>query len=193
MRSNREKTSTLNGKDLQQLPFDLTITYRPIKYIGFDIMEKEIKYITSGIKYEYLYYSWERDRQVNKYHAHIMIKTKQDNDTISKSIYNQIPWDKSNNTLRKGNRELIIKTEKKYTNTHTLQSETFMVDKKVDVDFIEMFGRQGRVYIEPVLEKKGACYYITKSTSYGMTSGFLKMGCDTLSKKIEFLLWNILY
>jgi hypothetical protein len=176
MKSNRLKTSTLNGKDLQQLPFDLTITYRPIKYIGFGIMEKEIKYITSGLKYDYLYYSWERDRQVNKYHAHLMIKTQQDKETISQSIYKKLQGDKIKNNIRKGQRELIIKTEKKYTNTDTLMSKTIMVDKKVDVDFIEMFGLHGKVYIEPVIEQRGACYYITKSTSHGFTSGFLKEG-----------------
>jgi hypothetical protein len=62
----RTKTSTLNGRDLQQLPFDLMITYRPVGYVKFDNMEKEVKYITSGIEYDYLYYTWERDRQTNQ-------------------------------------------------------------------------------------------------------------------------------
>ena len=98
----RTKTSTLNGRDLQQLLFDLMITYRPTRYIKFDSMEKEIRYITTGIVYNYLYYSWERDRQTNKYHTHILIKTTQDKEKMNQCIYKQLQGDKNTNNIRTG-------------------------------------------------------------------------------------------
>ena len=110
----RTKTSILNGRDLQQLPFDLMITYRPTRYVKFDSMEKEVKYITSGIEYDYLYYSWERDRQTNKYHTHILIKTTQDKEQMNQSIYKRLQGDKNTNNIRTGVREGTVKIQKEY-------------------------------------------------------------------------------
>ena len=172
----RTKTSTLNGRDLQQLPFDLMITYRPTRYIRFDSMEKEVKYITSGIEYDYLYYSWERDRQTNKYHTHILIKTTQDKEKMNQSIYKRLQGDKNTNNIRTGVRDGLVKTQKEYLNPLTQDRQVFVKDQKVEIEFTEMFGRSGKVYIEPVIENKGVSYYTTKSTSRGLTMGYLQHG-----------------
>ena len=172
----RTSTSTLNGRDLQQLPFDLMITYRPTRYIKFDSMEKEIRYITTGIDYDYLYYSWERDRQTNKYHTHILIKTTQDKEQMNQCIYKQLQGDKNTNNIRTGVRELVVKTQKEFVNPLTQERQVFLKDQKVEIEYTEMYGRSGRVYIEPVMENKGVSYYTTKSTSYGLTMGYLQQG-----------------
>jgi 6-pyruvoyl-tetrahydropterin synthase len=164
----RTSTSTLNGRDLQQLPFDLMITYRPTRYIKFDSMEKEIRYITTGIDYDYLYYSWERDRQTNKYHTHILIKTTQDKEQMNQCIYKRLQGDKNTNNIRTGLRE--------YVNPLTQERQVFVKDQRVEIEYTEMYGRSGRVYIEPVMENKGVSYYTTKSTSYGLTMGYLQYG-----------------
>ena len=176
MKMKRTSTSTLNGRDLQQLTFDLMITYRPTRYIKFDSMEKEVKYITSGIEYDYLYYSWERDIQTNKYHTHILIKTTQDKEQINQSIYKRLQGDKNTNNIRTGLREGVLKTEKVLVNPITQDRKVIVKDQKVEIDFTEMYGRSGRVYIEPVIENKGVSYYTTKSTSYGLTMGYLQQG-----------------
>ena len=126
----RTKTSTLNGRDLQQLPFDLMITYRPTRYIKFDSMEKEIRYITTGIDYDYLYYSWERDRQTNKYHTHILIKTTQDKEQMNKSIYKRLQGDKNTNNIRTGVRDGNVKIEKVLLNPRLQERVITMVDSK---------------------------------------------------------------
>ena len=172
----RTKTSTLNGRDLQQLPFDLMITYRPTRYIKFDSMEKEIRYITTGIDYDYLYYSWERDRQTNKYHTHILIKTTQDKEQMNQCIYKRLQGDKNTNNIRTGLRECVVKTKKEYVNPLTQDRQVLLKEQKVEIEFTEMYGRSGRVYIEPVMENKGVSYYTTKSTSRGLTSGYLEPG-----------------
>jgi 6-pyruvoyl-tetrahydropterin synthase len=172
----RTSTSTLNGRDLQQLPFDLMITYRPTRYIKFDSMEKEIRYITTGIDYDYLYYSWERDRQTNKYHTHILIKTTQDKEQMNQCIYKRLQGDKNTNNIRTGLRECVVKTKKEYVNPLTQERQVFVKDQKVEIEYTEMYGRSGRVYIEPVMENKGVSYYTTKSTSRGLTSGYLEQG-----------------
>ena len=172
----RTSTSTLNGRDLQQLPFDLMITYRPTRYIKFDSMEKEIRYITTGIDYDYLYYSWERDRQTNKYHTHILIKTTQDKEQMNQCIYKQLQGDKNTNNIRTGVRELVVKTQKEFVNPLTQERQVFLKDQKVEIEYTEMYGRSGRVYIEPVMENKGVSYYTTKSTSRGLTMGYLEPG-----------------
>lgn len=172
----KKSTSTLNGQDLQQLPFDLMITYRPTRYIKFDSMEKEIRYITSGVKYDYLYYSWERDRQTNKYHTHILIKTTQDKEQMNQCIYKRLQGDKKIHNIRTGVREVVVKTQKEYVNTHTKHREVLLKDQRVEIEFTEMYGRSGRVYIEPVVENKGVSYYTTKSTSRGLTMGYLQQG-----------------
>ena len=172
----RTKTSTLNGRDLQQLPFDLMITYRPTGYIKFDGMEREVRYITSGIEYDYLYYSWERDRQTNKYHTHILIKTTQDKEQMNKSIYKRLQGEKNTNNIRTGVRDGVVKTQKEYVNPLTQDRQVLLKEQKVEIEFTEMYGRSGRVYIEPVMENKGVSYYTTKSTSRGLTSGYLEQG-----------------
>lgn len=170
----RTKTSTLNGRDLQQLPFDLMITYRPTRYIRFDSMEKEVKYITSGIEYDYLYYSWERDRQTNKYHTHILIKTTQDKEQMNQFIYKRLHGDKNTNNIRTGVRNGLVKTQKVFVNPLTQDRQVLLKEQKVEIEFTEMFGRSGRVYIEPVIENPGVSYYTTKSTSRGLTMGYLQ-------------------
>lgn len=172
----RTSTSTLNGRDLQQLPFDLMITYRPTRYIKFDSMEKEVKYITSGIEYDYLYYSWERDIQSHKYHTHILIKTTQDKEQMNQSIYKRLLGDKNTNNIRTGVREGTVKIQKEYVNPLSQHREVLLKEQKVEIEFTEMFGRSGRVYIEPVIENKGVSYYTTKSTSRGLTMGYLQQG-----------------
>ena len=172
----RTSTSTLNGRDLQQLPFDLMITYRPTRYIKFDSMEKEIRYITTGIDYDYLYYSWERDRQTNKYHTHILIKTTQDKEQMNQCIYKRLQGDKNTNNIRTGLRECVVKTKKEYVNPLTQDRQVLLKEQKVEIEFTEMYGRSGRVYIEPVIENKGVSYYTTKSTSRGLTMGYLQHG-----------------
>ena len=172
----RTSTSTLNGRDIQHLQYDLMITYRPTRYIMFDSMEKEVKFITSGIEYDYLYYSWERDRQTNKYHTHILIKTTQDKEQMNQCIYKRLQGDKNTNNIRTGVRVGVVKTQKVFVNPITQDRQVFDKDQKVEIEFTEMFGRSGRVYIEPVVENKGVSYYTTKSTSRGLTSGYLEPG-----------------
>jgi len=172
----RTSTSTLNGRDLQQLPFDLMITYRPTRYIKFESMEKEVKYITSGIEYDYLYYSWERDIQSHKYHTHILIKTTQEKEQMNQSIYKRLQGDKNTNNIRTGVRDGVVKIQKEYINPLTQDRQVLLKEQKVEIEFTEMFGRSGRVYIEPVIENKGVSYYTTKSTSRGLTMGYLQHG-----------------
>jgi hypothetical protein len=173
---NTTKTSTLNGRDLLQLPFDIMIMYRPYGYVKFDNMEKEIKYITGDIEYSYLYYSWERDRIDNKYHSHILLKTEQELEHIVNSIYNRLQGDKVKRNIWTGVREVIVKKEKILLNPKIGDSIKMMVDNKIEIKFTEMFGRMGKVFIEPVIENKGASYYTTKSTSRGLTMGYLEGG-----------------
>ena len=170
----RTKTSTLNGRDLQQLPFDLMITYRPVGYVKFDNMEKEVKYITSGIEYDYLYYVWERDRQTNHYHSHILIKTTMDEEQMNKCIYKRLQGDKNTNNVRTGVRDVLVKKEKILLNPRLQERVITMVDSKMKIEFTEMYGRMGKVEIEEVIENKGVSYYTTKSTSRGLTMGYLQ-------------------
>jgi len=139
-------------------------------------MENEVKYITSGIEYDYLYYSWERDRQTNKYHTHILIKTTQDKEQMNQSIYKRLQGDKNTNNIRTGVRDGVVKTQKEYVNPLTQDRQVLLKEQKVEIEFTEMFGRSGRVYIEPVIENKGVSYYTTKSTSRGLTMGYLQHG-----------------
>ncbi len=172
----RTKTSTLNGRDLQQLPFDLMITYRPVGYVKFDNMEKEVKYITSGIEYDYLYYTWERDRQTNHYHSHILIKTTMDKEQMNQCIYKRLQGDKKTNNIRTGVRDVSVKKEKVLLNPRLQERVITMVDCKMKIEFTEMYGRMGKIEIEPVIENKGVSYYTTKSSSRGLTMGYLQDG-----------------
>jgi hypothetical protein len=170
----RTKTSTLNGRDLQQLPFDLMITYRPVGYVKFDNMEKEVRYITGGIEYDYLYYTWERDRQTNHYHSHILIKTTMDMEQMNQCIYKRLQGDKKTNNIRTGVRDVLVKKEKVLLNPRLQERVITMVDSKMEIEFTEMYGRMGKVEIEEVIENKGVSYYTTKSTSRGLTMGYLQ-------------------
>lgn len=172
----RTKTSTLNGRDLQQLPFDLMITYRPVGYVKFDNMEKEVKYITGGIEYDYLYYTWERDRQTNHYHSHILIKTTMDMEQMNQCIYKRLQGDKKTNNIRTGVRDVLVKKEKVLLNPRLQERVITMVDSKMEIEFTEMYGRMGKIEIEEVIENKGVSYYTTKSTSRGLTMGYLQYG-----------------
>ena len=168
----RTPTSILNGRDIQQLPFNYNITYRPKGYVRYDKMEQEINYILQGLPYDYGYYCWEKDKLFNHYHSHILLQTLPDG--LSETIYSNIKGDKIKNNIRTGERELMVRVEKELLNTHTQKLQKVVMDKMVIVDYTEMYGRLGKVHIEPVVENIGVSYYTTKSTSYGLTSGYLQ-------------------
>ena len=150
------------------------ITYRPVGYVKFDNMEKEVKYITSGIEYDYLYYVWERDRQTNHYHSHILLRTKLEMEQLTHSIYNKLQGDKKTMNIKNGVREVLVKKEKVLLNPRLQERVMTMVDSKIEIEYTEMYGRMGKVFIEPVIENKGVSYYTTKSTSRGLTMGYLQ-------------------
>jgi 6-pyruvoyl-tetrahydropterin synthase len=150
------------------------ITYRPVGYVKFDNMEKEVRYITGGIEYDYLYYTWERDRQTNHYHSHILIKTTMDMEQMNQCIYKRLQGDKKTNNIRTGVRDVLVKKEKVLLNPRLQERVITMVDSKMEIEFTEMYGRMGKVEIEEVIENKGVSYYTTKSTSRGLTMGYLQ-------------------
>jgi hypothetical protein len=95
---------------------------------------------------------------------------------MNQSIYKRLQGDKNTNNIRTGLRDGVLKTEKVLVNPITQDRKVIVKDQKVEIEFTEMYGRSGRVYIEPVMENKGVSYYTTKSTSYGLTMGYLQQG-----------------
>ena len=125
----RTPTSILNGRDIQQLPFNYNITYRPKGYVRYDKMEQEINYILQGLPYDYGYYCWEKDKLFNHYHSHILLQTLPDE--LSETIYSNIKGDKIKNNIRTGERELMVRVEKELLNTHTqkLQKVVYSLER----------------------------------------------------------------
>jgi hypothetical protein len=92
------------------------------------------------------------------------------------SIYKRLQGDKNTYNIRTGVRVGVVKTLKVLVNPITQDRQVFVKDQNVEIEFTEMFGHSGRVYIEPVIDNRGVSYYTTKSTSRGLTSGYLEPG-----------------
>jgi hypothetical protein len=152
------KTSIMNGLNSSKLEYNYMISFRPKKSPKFELMETTISLIFSDIIFNNLIYYWEKDKLISKYHSHILVETYSEN-VISK-IYSNI---KGKSSIYSGRRELLVKT----------QTKNGFKDKKCEVDFTEFYGGLGKVYVEPIVEKTNACYYISKFSDRGIISGFL--------------------
>ena len=162
------KPSILNGRDIGTLEFNNFITFRPRQKVKYSSMESQINFIFNNIKYDYLYYSWEKDKEYNHYHTHILLKINQPD--FENYLYTNI---KGYSNICKSERELMLRNEKKFTNTTTLKTSSVIIDEVVKVDCTDMVGRLGKVHLEPILDRRSVSYYINKYTDYGITTGFL--------------------
>ena len=105
------KPSILNGRDIGTLEFNNFITFRPRQKVKYSSMESQINFIFNNIKYDYLYYSWEKDKEYNHYHTHILLKINQPD--LENYLYTNI---KGYSNICKSERELMLRYEKNFTN-----------------------------------------------------------------------------
>jgi hypothetical protein len=99
-----------------------------------------------------------------------------DKEQMNQCIYKRLQGDKNSNNIRTGVRDVLVKKEKVLLNPQLQERVITMVDSKMEIEFTEMYGRMGKIEIEEVIENKGVSYYTTKSTSRGLTSGYLEQG-----------------
>jgi hypothetical protein len=161
------KTSLMNGLNLTKLDFNYMVSYRPNLSPNFEKMEGEIVSLFKNINYDHLTYFWERDKELKKYHSHILISNP-DNEIVSKIFHNV----KGYSSVYEGRRETIVKTEK----IQQLQENNKipqLVDKKIVIDFMEFKGSKGKIYIEPIIENRNSCLYVSKFSDRGIVSGYL--------------------
>jgi hypothetical protein len=101
-----------------------------------------------------------------------------DKEQMNQCIYKRLQGDKKTNNIRTGVRDVSVKKEKVLLNPRLQERVITMVDSKMKIEFTEMYGRMGKVEIEEVIENKGVSYYTTKSTSRGLTMGYLQDGMN---------------
>jgi hypothetical protein len=161
------KTSLLNGYSLSKLDFNYMISYRPNLSPNFEKMENEIVYLFKNINYEHLTYFWEKDRNLRKYHSHILVSNT-DDEIVSKIFHNV----KGFSSIYEGKRETIVKTEKLQRLQQNNKIQQF-IDSKVVIDFSEFQGSRGKIHIEPIVDKMNSCLYVSKFSDRGIISGYL--------------------
>lgn len=165
------KTSKFNGNNVSQLEFDYFIRYRPRHDVYIPGMEKQIKKLFREMNYEYICYSWEQDEVTTSKHSHCLVKTGYNKDKIVDKLKNNIS---STDEPVKGTREVIYTTEQNLINPKTGEEIKKLVEKKDSVDYIEVSGKYGSVFIEDVKDKKSASFYAMKLTDYGANFGYIQ-------------------
>ena len=160
------KTQEQNGKNVGTLEFEHNIVFYPSKRIYSNSMGTQIKYICRNINFEYLFYAWEKSKEFNSYHAHILMK----NDCLDVSkLYENIGGYRIDNSIRK----TIVKTDKKDINMKKNIGTSDFIDIKHDITETTMYGTIGKIHIEPVIDIKASAMYITKYTSRGLTCQYI--------------------
>lgn len=144
------------------------ISYRPTYSPKFERMEEKIISLFQEIPFNHLIYFWEKDRQVRMYHSHILILS--DYSDIIPTIFKNINGYKS---IQIGNRDTILKTTKSLINLQTGEKTSCFIDKVVNVSFSEFRGKNGKIYVEPIIDKKNSSYYVSKYSDRGLISGYI--------------------
>jgi hypothetical protein len=158
----------LNARDIGKLKFDYNITFHPKSIIYSKSWESQIEYICKDTNYQYLYYSWERSRETNSYHAHILFKSSGLNIL---SFYSNI---NGYNDIEYSNRKTIVKTKKQDIGNHKHKGCSDYIDIPTSVSHISMYGKIGKVQIEPIINDMSSVRYTTKYTSYGLNAGYIQ-------------------
>ena len=158
----------MNGDNVSKLEFNYMISYRPTYSPKFENMEEQVISLFQEIPFNHLIYFWEKDSQVRLYHSHILILS--DFNEILPQMFRNIEGYK---TIYSGNRKTILKTNKSFSNCQTGEKISKFIDKVVDVRYFEFRGKKGKVYFEPVLDKKNSSYYVSKYSDRGLISGYL--------------------
>jgi hypothetical protein len=171
------KTSVMNGDNISKLDFNYMISYRPTHSPKFEKMEEQVKSLFQEIPFNHLIYFWEKDSQVMRYHSHILILS--DFEEILPKMFRNI---EGYNSIYNGHRETILKTKKSFVNHQTEERICKFIDKVVVVSYSELRGKRGKVYIEPVLDKRNSSYYVSKYSDRGLISGYIN---DCFSDKLN--------
>ena len=160
------KTQEQNGKNVGTLEFEHNIVFYPSKRIYSNSMGTQIKYICRNTNFEYLFYAWEKSKEFNSYHAHILMK----NDCLDVSkLYENIGGYRIDNSIRK----TIVKTDKKDINMKKINGTSDFIDIKHDISETTIYGTRGKIHIEPVIDVKASAMYLTKYTSRGLTFQYI--------------------
>jgi hypothetical protein len=165
------KTSVMNGENISKLDFNYMISYRPSHSPKFEKMEEQITSLFKDINFYHLIYFWEKDSQVKMYHSHILILC--DNENLIPYMFRNIEGYKS---VYNGKRKTILKTNKSFVNHQTGEHISKSVDRVVEVFYNEFRGKRGKVYLEPVIDKRNSSYYVSKYSDRGLSSGYLNNG-----------------
>ncbi len=162
------KTSIMNGENISRLEFNYMISYRPTYCPKFEKMEEKIKSIFKDIPFEYLIYFWEKDKKLNNYHTHILLFCEYE-DLIPKLFINI----KGYKSIINGVRNTRIKKSKTLKNFNSGEKITKFVDEFIEVNYSEIRGREGKVFLEKILECKNSSFYVSKYSDRGLISGYI--------------------
>lgn len=162
------KTSIFNGLNIGKLDFNYNVRYRPRVNVTPLGMNRQIKYLFKDVDYEHICYVWENDKYSKQKHSHSLIKTN-DPDLITQLQYNL----KSKENPFIGNREVIYQEEKNLINPQTGEKITRRKDVKTIVEYTQIEGKNGVVFIEPILNNISSSIYTHKFTDYGSNFGYI--------------------
>ena len=153
------ETSVMNGKNLSKLDFNYMIVYRPKSSPRFEMMEENISSLFNNTKYKQIAYYWERDIGLKKYHSHIL--TEVNSESFISDLYSNI---EGTSSIHSGTRQQIVKMKR--------ENNTFQ-DIKMNLDYVEFYGKKGKLFVEPIIQKENACFYVSKYSNRGLNSGYL--------------------
>jgi hypothetical protein len=160
------KTQELNGRNIGKLQYEHNIVFHPIKRIYYNSMETQIKYICKNTNFEYLFYAWEKSKEFNTYHAHILMK----NGCLDVlKLYENIGGYRIDDAIR----NTIVKTDKKDIKMTKICGTSDFIDIKHEIPGTTILGKIGKIHIEPIIDVKASAMYITKYSSRGFTTGYI--------------------
>jgi hypothetical protein len=162
------KTAFFNGLNAGKLDLNYNIRYRPSVNVSAKGMERQMQYLFNQVNFEHLYYVWENDEDSKHKHSHTLIKA--NDDDFIKKLQENI---KSNKKVKTGTREVEYQKVRTLTNPKNGEKDIRPVIVRENVEYVEIKGRHGVVFIEPILSKVASSIYANKFTEYKETFGYL--------------------
>ena len=165
------KTAKFNGNNVAKLEFDYFIRYRPRHNVYILGMEKQVKKLFEDIRYNHICYTWENDITDNLKHSHCLVKTPYGEDLLIENLKKNIV---SSKNIISGSRNTTYTSKLNLLNPNTGQRISKLVEHNALIDYKEIIGKHGSVFIEQVKDKTSASIYTMKFTDYGANFGYIK-------------------
>jgi hypothetical protein len=165
------ETSKFNGNNVAKLDFNYFVRYRPRHGVFIPGMENQIIKLFNNVQYDHICYTWENDIISKHKHSHSLIQTGFNEEELLENLYYNVL---SKKAIRTGKRTITYTTVSNLISPITGERIKSLVEKNALVDYKEIIGKHGTVFVEKIKDKTSASMYTMKMTDYGTNFGYIQ-------------------